>query len=71
MSYQYERVLKVITRSRAPLRFSMRVPMVKPHGSHRTGFLLLGRPSLEVETPSPGIFMGIIVRMCNINMRVL
>ena len=62
VSYQYEGVVKVITRSRAPLRFSMHVPMVKPHGSQRTGFLLLGRPSLEVQT--------LIVRMCPTNMRV-
>ena len=38
----------------------MGVPMVKSHGSQRTGFLLLGRPSLEGQTPSPGMFMGII-----------
>ena len=47
----------------------MGVPMVQPHGPRRAGFLLLVRPSLEVETPSPGIFMGIIVRRCPINMK--
>ena len=62
-------VLKVIRRSRATLIFSMGVPMLKPHGPRRAGFLLLVRPSLEVETPSPGIFMGIIVRRCPINMK--
>ena len=50
----------------ATLIFSVGVPMVKPR---RSGFLLLGRPSPEVQTPSPGIFMGIIVRMCPTNMR--
>ena len=30
MSYEYEAVLKVISRSRATLIFSMGVPMVKP-----------------------------------------
>ena len=69
VSYKYEGVLKVIRRSRATLIFSVGVPMVKPHGSQRTGFLLLGRPSLEAQTPSPGMFMGIIVRMCPTNMR--
>ena len=48
----------------ATLIFSVGVPMVK----HRGGGVLLGRPSLEVPTPSPSMFMGIIVRMCNINM---
>ena len=47
MSYKYEEVLKVVRRSRATLIFSVGVPMVKPHGSQRTGFLLLGRPSVE------------------------
>ena len=71
MSYEYEGVLEVISRSRATLTFSMGVSMVKPRGgSRRTGFLLLGRPFLEVETPSPPMFMGIIMGMCNINMRV-
>ena len=69
MSYKYEEVLKVVRRSRATLIFSVGVPMVKPHGSQRTGFLLLGRPSVEAYTPSPGLFMGIIVRMCPTNMR--
>ena len=69
MSYKYEEVLKVVRRSRATLIFSVGVPMVKPHGSQRTGFLLLGRPSMEGQTPSPGIFMEIIVRMCLTNMR--
>ena len=41
-----------------------------PHGSQRTGFLLLGRPFLKAETPSPRMFMRIIVRMCPTNMRV-
>ena len=44
--------------------------MVKPHRSRRLGFLLLGRPFSEVQTPSSVMFMGIIVRMCDINMRV-
>ena len=70
MSYKYEEVLKVVRRSRATLIFSVGVPMVKPHGSQRTGFLLLGRPSMEVQTPSSVMFMGIIVRMCPTNMRV-
>ena len=73
MSYKYEGVLKVVRRSRATLLFSVGVPMVKPRGgggSRRTGFLLLGRPSLEVQTPSPDMFLGIIVRMCPTNMRV-
>ena len=71
MSYKYEEVLKVVRRSRATLIFSVGVPMVKPHGSQRTGFLLLGRPSMEVQTPSSVMFMGIIVRMrmCPTNMR--
>ena len=70
MSYEYEGVLKVISRSRATLIFSVGVPIVEPYsGSRRTGFLLLGRPSLDVQTPSPGMFMGIIVRMCPTNMR--
>ena len=30
VSYEYEGVLKVISRSRATLIFSMRVPLVKP-----------------------------------------
>ena len=47
VSYKYEEVLKVVRRSRATLIFSVGVPMVKPHGSQRTGFLLLGRPSVE------------------------
>ena len=47
----------------------MGVPIVKSHGSQRTGFLLLGRPSLEGETPSPGMFIGIIMGMCPTNMR--
>ena len=72
MSYKYEGVLKVIRRSRATLIFAMGVPIVyMPRVSRRTGFLLLGRPSREVQTPSRGIFVGIIVRMCNINMRVI
>ena len=63
MSYEYEGILKVISRSRATL-FSMGVSILKPYsGSRRTGFLLLGRPSLDVQTPSPGMFMGIIVRI--------
>ena len=69
MSYKYEGVLKVVRRSRATLIFSMGVPMVKTHGPRRSGFLLLGRPSLEVQTPSPGMLMGIIVRRCPTNMR--
>ena len=32
MSYEYEGVLKVISRSRATLIFSMGVPMIKPQG---------------------------------------
>ena len=32
MSYEYEGVLEVISRSRATLTFSMGVPMVKPRG---------------------------------------
>ena len=73
VSCKYEGVLKVVRRSRATLIFSVCVPMVKPRGgggSRRTDFLLLGRPFLEVETPSPPMFMGIIMGMCNINMRV-
>ena len=72
VSYKYEGVLKVVRRSRATLLFSVGVPYGKASGggggSRRTGFLLLGRPSLEVETPSPSMFMGIIVPMCLINM---
>ena len=67
MPYKYEEVLKVVRRSRATLIFSVGVPMVKPHGSQRTGFLLLG--SMEVQSPSSVMFMGIIVRMCPTNMR--
>ena len=67
--YKYEGILKVISRSRATLIFSMGVPLVKPHGSQRTGFLLLGRPSLEVQTPSPAMFIGIIMGMCPANIR--
>ena len=71
MSYKYEGVLKVVRRSRATLIFSVGVPIVYSLGvSRRTGFLLLDRPSMEGQTPSPGMFMGITVRMCNINMRV-
>ena len=71
VSYKYEGILKVISRSRATLIFSMGVPILKPlSGSGRTGCLLLGRPSLDVQTPSSVMFMRIIVRMCNINMRV-
>ena len=63
--------MKGISRSRATLIFSMGVPILKPlRGSRRTGFLLLGRPSLDVQTPSSVMSMRIIVRMCNINMRV-
>ena len=69
VSYKYEGILKVVRRSRATLIISMGVPLVKPHRSRRSGFLLLGRPSLEVQTPSPGMLMGIIVRMCPTNMR--
>ena len=73
MSYKYEGVLKVVRRSRATLIFSVGVLLVKPRGggggSGRTGFLLLDRPSLDVQTPSPGMFMGIIVRMYPTNMR--
>ena len=59
-----------MSRSRATLLFSMGVSILKPYsGSRRTGFLLLGRPSLDVQTPSPGMFMGIIVRMYPTNMR--
>ena len=65
MSYKFEWVLKVVRRSGATLIFSVGVPMVKPRGG---GGFLLGIPSLEVQTPSPSMFMGIIVRMCNINM---
>ena len=44
--------MKGISRSRATLIFSMGVPILKPlRGSRRTGFLLLGRPSLDVQTP--------------------
>ena len=72
MSYKYEGVLKVVRRSRTTLLFSVGVLMVKPRGGgpRRTGFLQLGRPSLDVQTPSLGMFMGIIVRMCPTNMRV-
>ena len=69
VSYKFEGVVKVIRRSRATLIFSMGLPMVKPYGPRRSGFLLLGRPSLEVQTPSPSMFMGIILRMCPINMK--
>ena len=62
--------LKVIRRSRATLIFSEGGSVVKPHRSRRLGFLLLGGPFSEVQTPSSAIFMGIIVRTCNINMRV-
>ena len=71
MSYKYEVVLKVVRRSRATLIFSVGVPIVYSLGvSRRTGFLLLDRPSLEVQTPSSVMSMGIIMEMCNINMRV-
>ena len=40
VSYKYEGILKVVRRSRATLIFSMGVPLVKPHGSRRTGILL-------------------------------
>ena len=71
MSYKYEGGLKVVRRSRATLLFSVGVLMIKPRGGgRRTGFLLLDSPSLEVQTPSSVMFMGIIMGMCNINMRV-
>ena len=42
----------------------MAVSILKPYsGSRRTGFLLLDRPSLEIQTPSSVMFMGIIMRM--------
>ena len=44
--------------------------MLKPLSGPGTDFLLLGRPSLEeVQTPSPGMFIGIIMGMCPANMR--
>ena len=69
MSYKYEGVLKVIRRSRATLIFPMDVHNGKASVGLGGRFLLLGRPSLEGQTPSSVIFMGIIVRMCNINIR--
>ena len=69
VSYKYEGVLKVIRRSRATLIFSEGVPVVKPHRSRRSGFLPLGRPPPELQTPSSVMFIGIIVRIGNINMR--
>ena len=54
----------------ATLIFSVGVSILKPlRGSRRTGFLLLDRPSLEGQTPSSVIFMGIIMGMCPTNMR--
>ena len=70
MSYKYAGVLKVISRSRATLIFSVGVPILKPlRGSRGTGFLLLDRPSLDGQTPSSVMFMGIIMGMCPTNMR--
>ena len=70
MSYKYQGVLKVVRRSRATLIFSVGVPIVYSLGvSRRTGFFLLDRPSLEGQTPSSVIFMGIIMGMCATNMR--
>ena len=50
----------------------MRVPMVKRLMGPReqVSSSWLGRPFLKAETPSPRMFMGIIVRMCPTNMRV-
>ena len=74
MSYKYEGVLNVVRRCRATLLFSVGVLLVKPRGWgggwRRTGFLLLDGPSLEGQTPSSVMFMGIIMEMCNIDMRV-
>ena len=70
MSYKYEGVVKVIRRSRPTLIFSMGVPIVKTHGPLRLGFLLLVTLSLEVQTPSSDMCMGIIMRMCPTNMRL-
>ena len=47
----------------------MGVPMVKPQCVSEDRFPPVGRPSLEGQTPSPDMFMGIIVRMCPTNMR--
>ena len=71
MSNKYEGVLKVIRRSRATLIFAMGVLIVyySLSVSRRTDFLLLDRPSLEEQTPSSGMFMGIIMGMCPTNMR--
>ena len=41
--------------------------MVKPYGPRRTDFLLLGRLSLEVQTPSSVMFMGVIMGISPIN----
>ena len=49
--------------------FGGKVPMVKLYGSRRSGLLLLVRPSLELQTPSPAMSMGIILRMCPTNMK--
>ena len=70
VSYKYEGVLNVFRRSRATLLFSVGILMVKPRGgARRTGFLLLDRPSLEIQTPFSVMFMGIIMGMCPTNMR--
>ena len=70
VSYKYEGVLKVIRRSRATLIFAMGVLIVYSLSvSRRTGFLLLARPSLEGQTPSSVVFMGIIMGICPTNMR--
>ena len=70
VSYKYEGVLTVIRRSRATLIFAMGVLIVYSLSvSRRTGFLLLDRPSLEGQTPSSVMFMGIIMGICPTNMR--
>ena len=70
MSYKYEGVLKVVRRSRATLIFSVCVPMVKPEGVPENRFPPVRQTIPGLETPSPPMFMGIIMGMCNINMRV-
>ena len=63
MSYKYEGVLKVIRRSRATLIFAMGVPMVEPRWVPENRFP-------PVRQAIRCYFMGIIMGMCNINMRV-
>ena len=64
-----EGVLKVIRRSRATLIVLMGVPMVKPQWIPEVRFPPVRHTILEVRTPSPSMFMRIIVRRCHVNIR--